>query len=146
MPPQAGQGASPDAAIGRLNLSSLLRDQGKLDESIDEGRVAVTMIDAVPGQDAWLRAAARMALGRALMARRRWPEALPPLAEAWELLEPMQIDPKRRSSGLLALYQLHRDWSKADPAAVPPEAVAEWRAKVDAFERAHPGTVPASAY
>ena len=143
---RAGQGASPDAAIGRLNLSSLLRDQGKLDESIDEGRVAVTMIDAVPGQDAWLRAAARMALGRALMARRRWPEALPPLAEAWELLEPMQIDPKRRSSGLLALYQLHRDWSKADPAAVPPEAVAEWRAKVDAFERAHPGTVPASAY
>jgi hypothetical protein len=87
-----------------------------------------------------------MALGRALMAARRWPEARVPLVEAWALLEPMQIDPKRRSSGLLALYQLHRDWSVADPAAVPPADVEAWRAKVDAFERAHPGTVPASAY
>ena len=143
---RAGQGASPDAGIGRLNLSSLLRDQGRLDEAIEEGRAAVAVLDAVPGQDAWLRAAAKMALGRALMAARRWSEAKPPLTEAWALLEPMPIDPKRRSSGLLALYQLHRDWSRADPEAVPPESVAEWRAKVDAFERAHPGTVPASAY
>jgi hypothetical protein len=29
---------------------------------------------------------------------------------------------------------------------VPPADVEAWRAKVDAFERAHPGTVPASAY
>jgi tetratricopeptide (TPR) repeat protein/tRNA A-37 threonylcarbamoyl transferase component Bud32 len=143
---RAGQGASPDAGIGRLNLSSLLRDQGKLDEAIEEGRAAVAVLDALPGQDAWLRAAAKMALGRALMAARRWPEARPPLTEAWALLEPMQIDPKRRSSGLLALYQLHRDWSVADPAAVTPADVDAWRARVDAFERAHPGTVPASAY
>ena len=142
----AGRGASPDAGIAWLNLASLLRDQDKLPEAIDAGREAVKVLDGVPGQDPWLRAAARMSLGRALTASKRFPEAEPVLQEAWGLLEPLGIDPKRRSSGLLALCQLYKAWNAADAAACPDAKLESCRDRVKAFEAEHPGAIPAGSY
>jgi tetratricopeptide (TPR) repeat protein len=139
-------GNSPDAGIAFLNLASLLRDQDKLPEAVDAGREAVRIVDGVPGQDPWISAAARMSLGRALTASKRYPEAEKPLQEAWVLLEPLGIDPKRRSSGLLALCQLFKAWNAADPVALPAEKLESCRERVRAFEAAHPGSIPANSY
>jgi tetratricopeptide (TPR) repeat protein len=139
-------GNSPDAGIAFLNLASLLRDQDKLPEAVDAGREAVRIVDGVPGQDPWISAAARMSLGRALTASKRYPEAEKPLQEAWVLLEPLGIDPKRRSSGLLALCQLYKAWNAADSVALPAEKLEACRERVRAFEAAHPGSIPANSY
>lgn len=139
-------GNSPDAGVAFLNLASLLRDQDKLPEAVDAGREAVRIVDGVPGQDPWISAAARMSLGRALTASKRYPEAEKPLQEAWVLLEPLGIDPKRRSSGLLALCQLYKAWNAADPVALPAERLESCRERVRAFEATHPGSIPANSY
>jgi tetratricopeptide (TPR) repeat protein len=141
----AGQGRTPDAGIAWLNLASILRDQEKFAEAADAGARAVEVIDGVEGSDPWLRAAARMSLGRALTASKRFVEAESPLKEAWALLEPLGIDPKRRSSGLLALYQLYRAWNAADAAACPATRVDEWRDRVRAFDAEYPGAIPPNA-
>ena len=143
---ELGLGNSPDAGIAFLNLASLLRDQDKISEAIDAGREAVRIVDGVPGQDPWVSAAARMSLGRALTVAKRYPEAEAPLQEAWVLLEPLGIDPKRRSSGLLALCQLYKAWNAADPLALPTEKLEACRERVRAFEAEHPGSIPANSY
>ena len=66
--------------------------QAALIERLTIAIEAVKVLDGVPGQDPWLRAAARMSLGRALTASKRFPEAEPVLQEAWGLLEPLGID------------------------------------------------------
>ena len=141
----AEQGRTPDAGIAWLNLASILRDEEKFAEAADAGAHAVEVIDGIDGSDPWLRAAARMSLGRALTASKRFAEAEAPLKEAWGLLEPLGIDPKRRSSGLLALYQLYRAWNAADGSACPTARVDEWRDRVRAFDAEHPGAIPPNA-
>ena len=143
---QSDQGSSPDAAIAYMNLASLLRDQDKYADAVVAGSDAVRILNGVPSADPWLYAAARMSLGRALTASKRYPEAEKPLQEAWVLLEPLGIDPKRRSSGLLALCQLYKAWNAADPVALPAEKLESCRERVRAFETAHPGSIPANSY
>ena len=143
---QSDQGSSPDAAIAYMNLASLLRDQDKYADAVVAGSDAVRILNGVPSADPWLCAAARMSLGRALTASKRYPEAEKPLQEAWVLLEPLGIDPKRRSSGLLALCQLYKAWNAADPVALPAEKLESCRERVRAFETAHPGSIPANSY
>ena len=143
---ESDQGSSPDAAIAYMNLASLLRDQDKYADAVVAGSDAVRILDGVTSADPWLCAAARMALGRALTASKRYPEAEKPLQEAWVLLEPLGIDPKRRSSGLLALCQLYKAWNAADPVALPAEKLESCRERVRAFEAAHPGSIPANSY
>jgi non-specific serine/threonine protein kinase/serine/threonine-protein kinase len=143
---QSDQGSSPDAAIAYMNLASLLRDQDKYADAVVAGSDAVRILNGVPSADPWLCAAARMSLGRALTASKRYPEAEKPLQEAWVLLEPLGIDPKRRSSGLLALCQLYKAWNAADPVALPAEKLELCRERVRAFEAAHPGSIPANSY
>ena len=143
---QSDQGSSPDAAIAYINLASLLRDQDKYADAVVAGSDAVRILNGVPSADPWLCAAARMSLGRALTASKRYPEAEKPLQEAWVLLEPLGIDPKRRSSGLLALCQLYKAWNAADPVALPAEKLESCRERVRAFETAHPGSIPANSY
>ena len=143
---ESDQGSSPDAAIAYMNLASLLRDQDKYADAVVAGRDAVRILDGVTSADPWLCAAARMALGRALTASKRYPEAETPLREAWALLEPLGIDPKRRSSGLLALCQLYKAWNAADPLALPAEKLEACRERVRAFEAEHPGSIPANSY
>ncbi len=142
----AGQGRTPDAGIAWLNLASLLRDQEKFADAADAGAHAVQVIDGIEGADPWLRAAARMSLGRALTAARRFSEAEPPLAEAWGLLEPLGIDPKRRSAGLLALCQLYRAWNAADASACPDAKLERWRDRARAFDAGHPGAMPPNSF
>jgi len=143
---ETGQGSSPDAAIAYMNLASLLRDQDNYADAVVTGREAVRILDSVAGADPWLCAAARMALGRALTATKQYPEAERPLQEAWALLEPLGIDPKRRSSGLLALCQLYKAWNAADPVALPAEKLEACRERVRAFEAKHPGSIPVNSY
>jgi tetratricopeptide (TPR) repeat protein len=143
---QSDQGSSPDAAIAYMNLASLLRDQDKYADAVVAGSDAVRILNGVPSADPWLCAAARMSLGRALTASKRYPEAEKPLQEAWVLLEPLGIDPKRRSSGLLALCQLYKAWNAADPVALPAEKLESCRERVRAFDAAHPGSIPANSY
>jgi len=143
---RAGLGAGADAGIAWLNLASLLRDRGDLPGAVDAGRRAVSVLDAIPGQDAWLRAAARMSMGRALSAAGRHAEAEPPLREAWALLEPMPIDARRRSAGLLALLQACRAWNEQDPDAMPDDRVEALRATVREFDAANPGVIPAGSW
>ncbi|MEI6475747.1 MAG: tetratricopeptide repeat protein, partial [Planctomycetota bacterium] len=143
---ETGQGSSPDAAIAYMNLASLLRDQDRYADAVVTGREAVRILDNVAGADPWLCAAARMALGRALTATKQYPEAEKPLQEAWALLEPLGIDPKRRSSGLLALCQLYKAWNVADPVALPAEKLEACRERVRAFEVKHPGSIPVNSY
>ena len=143
---QSDQGSSPDAAIAYMNLASLLRDQDKYADAVVAGSDAVRILNGVPSADPWLYAAARMSLGRALTASKRYTEAEKPLQEAWVLLEPLGIDPKRRSSGLLALCQLYKAWNAADPVALPAEKLESCRERVRAFETAHPGSIPANSY
>jgi non-specific serine/threonine protein kinase/serine/threonine-protein kinase len=143
---ESDQGSSPDAAIAYMNLASLFRDQDKYADAVVAGRDAVRILDGVTSADPWLCAAARMSLGRALTVSKRYPEAEKPLQEAWVLLEPLGIDPKRRSSGLLALCQLYKAWNAADPVALPAEKLEACRERVRAFEAAHPGSIPANSY
>ena len=140
----AGQGA--DAGIAWLNIASLCRDQGKVDEAVEAGGRAVAILERAPETDPWLLAAARMAMGRALMAAKRWQEAETPLLAAWTALEPLDIDARRRSAALLAVFQLYRDWAAADAGGVPADALESWRAKVRAFDEASPGVIPEGAY
>ena len=140
----AGQGA--DAGIAWLNIASLCRDQGKVDEAVEAGGRAVSILERVPETDPWLLAAARMAMGRALVAAKRWREAEAPLLAAWTALEPLDIDARRRSAALLAVFQLYRDWAAADAASVPADALESWRAKVHAFDAANPGVIPGGAH
>jgi tetratricopeptide (TPR) repeat protein len=143
---RAGLGSGPDAGIAWLNLASLLRDRADMPGAIEAGRRAVEVLDAIPGQDAWLRAAARMSFGRALSAAGRHAEAEPPLREAWELLEPMPIDARRRSAGLLALFQACRAWNEQDPEAMPDDRVEQLRSAVREFDAANPGVIPAGSW
>lgn len=143
---RAGLGSGPDAGIAWLNLASLLRDRADLPGAIEAGRRAVEVLDAIPGQDAWLRAAARMSFGRALSAAGQHAEAEPPLREAWELLEPMPIDARRRSAGLLALFQACRAWNEQDPEAMPDDRVEQLRSAVREFDAANPGVIPAGSW
>jgi non-specific serine/threonine protein kinase/serine/threonine-protein kinase len=143
---ESDQGSSPDAAIAYMNLASLFRDQDKYADAVVAGRDAVRILDGVKSADPWLCAAARMSLGRALTASKRYPEAEKPLQEAWVLLEPLGIDPKRRSSGLLALCQLYKAWNAADSVALSAEKLESCRERVRAFEAAHPGSIPANSY
>ena len=84
-----------------------------------------------------------MSMGRALSAAGRHAEAEPPLREAWALLEPMPIDAKRRSTGLLALFQACRAWNEQDPDAMPDDRVEALRATVREFDAANPGVITA---
>jgi len=140
----AGQGA--DAGIAWLNIASLCRDQGKVDEAVEAGGRAVAILERAPETDPWLLAAARMAMGRALVAAKRWREAEAPLLAAWTALEPLDIDVRRRSAALLAVFQLYRDWAAADAGGVPSDVLESWRAKVRAFDAANPGVIPEGAY
>ena len=140
----AGQGA--DAGIAWLNIASLCRDQGKVEEAVEAGGRSVAILERVPETDPWLVAAARMAMGRALVAAKRWREAEAPLQAAWTALEPLDIDARRRSAALLAVFQLYRDWAAADAGGVPADALESWRAKVRAFDAANPGVIPEGAY
>ena len=85
-------------------------------------------------------------MGRALVAGKRWHEAEAPLLAAWTALEPLDLDARRKSAALLAVFQLYRDWAAADPAGMPAEAVESWRARVRAFDEANPGVIPEGAY
>ncbi|MFM8818507.1 MAG: hypothetical protein ACKOHI_11655, partial [Phycisphaerales bacterium] len=90
--------------------------------------------------------AARMAMGRALVAAKRWREAEAPLLAAWAALEPLDIDARRRSAALLAVSQMYRDWAAADAGGVSADVLESWRAKVRAFDAANPGVIPEGAY
>jgi tetratricopeptide (TPR) repeat protein len=140
----AGQGA--DAGIAWLNIASLCRDQGKVDEAVEAGGRAVAILERAPETDPWLLAAARMAMGRALVAAKRWQEAEAPLLAAWTALEPLDIDARRRSAALLAVFQLYRDWAAADAGGVPADALESWRDRVRSFDVANPGVIPEGAY
>lgn len=142
----SGAGEGADAGVAWLNIASFCRDQGKVDEAVTAGGRAVAILERAPETDPWLLAAGRMALGRALVAAKRWREAEAPLLAAWAALEPLDIDARRRSSALLAVFQLYRDWSTAGAAGAPSEALESWRAKVRAFDAANPGVIPEGAY
>jgi serine/threonine-protein kinase len=142
----SGAGDGADAGVAWLNIASFCRDQSKVDEAVEAGGRAVAILERAPEMDPWLLAAARMASGRALVAARRWPEAEGPLRAAWEALEPLDVDARRKSAALLAVFQMYREWSAADAAGVPPGALESWRGKVRAFDGAHPGVIPEGAY
>jgi tetratricopeptide (TPR) repeat protein len=142
----SGSGEGADAGIAWLNIASFCRDQGKVEEAVGAGARAAAILERVPEVDPWLLAAARMAYGRALMAGKRWREAEGPLLAAWSAVEPLEIDARRKSAALLAAFQLYRDWAAADAAAVRAEDLESWRARVRAFDAAHPGVIPEGAY
>ncbi len=119
---------NPELLLSLNTLSNVYYDQGRYDESEKLAREVATGYGSLKLEDSRDMGAARVALGRALMGEKRYPQAEPELLEAERLLSKAKgVEHKKCLEALVAMYGA---WEKFEPGRGHAAQAPKWRAKL----------------
>lgn len=119
----------PETLEAAFNLANAYNDQGHYEAAESLAQEAVTGYERTKFEDGAIVGAARVALGRALLGEKRYPQSELQLIEAEHLLSaPKGMPYKLCLEAMVALYE---GWEKAQPGAGHGERAATWKQKLD---------------
>ncbi len=119
------------------NLAGLYRDHGEMAKAEPLYREAAELYERTQGKAYWPTGNARMGLGRALVAQRRYAAAEPELLAAEQSFASAQGTPAGRHRLCIeALVALYEAWEGAAPGRGHGQEAVRWRARLAAFDAA----------
>jgi serine/threonine protein kinase/tetratricopeptide (TPR) repeat protein len=119
---------NPELLLSLNTLSNVYYDQGRYDESEKLAREVATGYGSLKLEESRDMGAARVALGRAFVGEKRYPQAESELLEAERLLSKAKgVEHKKCLEALVAMYGA---WEKSEPGRGHAAQAAAWKAKL----------------